>query len=582
MYLLLILLAMQFVSIYLLQSLERYYLNNFSASLSSQGQLVATFLQRYMGGPDVDELARLTQEFAREARVEMAVVDRGGGVICASSARQERFPTLLDQATAARALSGSLSSTVRIDPDSGDRTLHLAVPISGDGSTPLGAVYLVASLEDTYATLHDIRKILLTATLLALGITAVVGFALARTITQPIRAITSRAARMASGDFDQYIEVRSGDEIGQLAKAFNYLTERLRDTLGEISGEKAKVEAIIRHMADGLVAVDRTGRIIVINRAAARMLGVTGREVLGQPAQAVFGELLPQALLRQCIQGSRQLSQELRLERSGRLLRAQVAPFRSARGRVTGAVVVLQDITEHHRLEQMRREFLANVSHELRTPLTTVKSYVETLLDGAMEDPILGRRFLEVVQRETDRMARLVNDLLQLSQMEYLRQRWKRQPLNIEDVIADVVERLRLEASSKGLSLRVDSEPELPQVLGDAEQLGQVLANLLSNAIKFTPPGGSVAVTAQRHPRGVAVTVRDTGIGIPREDLPRVFDRFYRVEKARSREMGGTGLGLSIAREIVEAHDGSIEIESEPGRGTRVTLVVPMVQEGRS
>jgi two-component system sensor histidine kinase VicK len=289
----------------------------------------------------------------------------------------------------------------------------------------------------------------------------------------------------------------------------------------------------------------------------------------------VLGDILSEDALRETLKGYRGISQEITLRRPVyRALRAQFAPLRNEDGRLAGTVVVFQDITDQERLESLRKEFVANVSHELRTPLTTIKSYVETLLDGAMEDRDLRPHFLEVVDEETDRMVRLVNNLLDLSTLDYEGANLEMKPFSLAGAIRDAVEALAVQSKKRGMAVSIEAPPGPLTALGDRERIQQVVMNLISNAIKFTPEGGDVRISILQADGWYRVSVKDNGIGIPKEEIPRIFDRFYRVDKARSRQLGGTGLGLSIARQIVEAHGGQVEIKSEMGEGTIVTFTL--------
>lgn len=595
-FLLLILLAMELIGVYLLGSLEDYYLDSFSENLASQSQIIASWLTRYMtktpGEDDAERQAaieRLTVELGEDQAVEVIVIDPEG-VILASSEREDPLVGKHFSAPGevAAALAGSPSEIVRVDAVTGQRRLYLSVPVQADGQV-LGALYLSASLEKIYATLAEIRAILFSATILALAVTAVSGFVLSRTITGPIREITTRAGRLAKGEFDQEIRIHSQDEIGQLASMFNYLAGRLRQTLVEISSEKGKVEAIINYMADGLLALDQEGRVLLINPAAARIFHLNPEGVVGGPLARVMPELdtLSRAKSRDGSPHPLQPWTEQLSLPDGLVLRAHFAPLWDGAAQVTGTVIVLQDITEQEKLTSLRKEFVANVSHELRTPLTSIKSYVETLLDGALQDQDVTEKFLGVVASETDRMARLVSDLLQLSRLDYDEADWDRTSFHLGDLAREVLVKMAGPIERKGHWVGIDAEPGLPPAWGDRDKIQQVLINLVGNAVEYTSPGGTISVElAGRGGGRLEVAVRDNGVGIPPKDLPRVFDRFYRVDKGRSRELGGTGLGLSIAREIVERHGGSMGIESAPGEGTRVWFTLDADEqppgEGRS
>lgn len=623
-YLLLILFAMQVVGLYVFRSLQRYYHSSFAQTLDSHAALLGSFAQRYLPpGSDRAMLHALVSDFARQSGYVVGIFDSRGELVAAASpsslvsgsaswaagegaprrgewsARKNEGSTSLspwndlddirptsstsffDGAQVARSLSGARMGVVRTHPASGERQLHLSLPVPGASGEVAGVVYLVGSLEPTYKTISDVRAILLAATVLAIAVTLGLALTLARTITGPIEAVTRGAARMAEGEFEQEIPVRSDDEVGRLARMFNHLALRLRETLSEVTREREKLSAILTHMADGLVAIDREGRVILINPAAGRILRVKVREQMGRPYRDLLGGLDLDEPVEETLAGRRGISREIQVgDEPARTVKVEFAPLRGELGSPAGAVMLLRDITEEARLEGMRREFIANVSHELKTPLTAVKSYVETLLYYPPDDKDLARKFLTVVNHETDRMTRLVNDLAYLSRLDSEPPSlMRRDRVLLDEVAADVVGKMMVHAENKGLSLRWCPPREGVFVKGDADRLAQVVINLVSNAINFTLPGGEVRVRVTVEGALARLEVEDTGIGIPAEDLPRVFDRFYRVDKARSREQGGSGLGLSIVKQIVLAHGGEVDIKSEVGKGTQVVVAIPVYEE---
>lgn len=575
-YLLLILVAMQLSGAYLLNQLEETYVSQIQDDLHQRAQLLMGQVSNYTVGGQLDKAS--TAVLVAGWPGDVLVLDANGTVIGASAqkaANQELIGKKFTHDDISPALVGQ--ETRRRGQENGERMAFEALPITR-ADRVVGVLYLKASLEEAYSRLRDIREVFLVATLIALGFTALLGTALARTITGPVREVTRTAARIAGGDFGQFIQVRSTDEIGQLGEMFNRMTRRLQQTMDEIRGEKNKVEAILTYMADGLLALDPEGRVTKLNPAAEQMLLAAEKEVLGRLPDEVWPGVRLGEAVAMAQRENRSVTWEIRFNQQ--TLMAHVTPLQGRANDAAGTVVVFHDITELERLETMRREFVADVSHELKTPLTTVKSYVETLLDGAAESPELRDRFLKVVQNETDRMARLVRDLLQLSQLDQGRAQWDVHPIDLSELVEDSLDRLAVPLETKRLKVSKLYEPDTPPAVGDREKLQQVLVNLLANAIEFTPPQGEITVVVKPGGAMVWVEVRDTGIGIPREDLPRIFDRFYRVDKARSRTLGGTGLGLAIARQIVELSGGTICINSEVGQGTQVIFSVPAAGNG--
>ncbi|NLU33061.1 MAG: cell wall metabolism sensor histidine kinase WalK [Clostridiaceae bacterium] len=411
---------------------------------------------------------------------------------------------------------------------------------------------------------------MLVSILAALGI----GYMMARTITRPISNIMQKAEKISRGDFGQKLDIESNDEIGKLAKTFNFMSSKLRDTLAEITSEKKKIETIMKNMTDGVVAFDNNGGVVHINDAARDMLGNMVLNLNLDTFLKAFNITPPEEGQdengRQCLNGVQH-----RVEFGGRYLKLQFAAITDDQDNIEGLVTVIQDITEEQKLDNMRREFVANVSHELRTPLTSVKSYTETLLDGALGDPATTEHFLRVINDETDRMARLVRDLLILSQHDS-GIRLNMEDISAGDLVASCVERLRREAEQKEQDLRYNIRPGIPLISGDRYRLDQLLVNVIGNAIKYTPEKGKITVNCYSERDKVIIIVEDNGIGIPEQDVERIFERFYRVDKARSRQMGGTGLGLAIAKEIAVLHGGNITAKSRIGRGTQVFIELPV------
>lgn len=572
-YLLLILVAFQLSGLYLLVNLQRAYIHQVEDDLSQRAQLLIGQLSNYNIGGKLDPQG--IKEFMASWPVGNAIVLDANGTVIGATLRQPEHVELVGKKFSNDDVSPALvgqPKTTSQGEENGEPMTYLAMPLFSSNRV-VGVVYLKGSLKEAYDRLKNIRDVLLTAAAIALGATAALSVMLARTITGPVREVTRKAALMAGGKFDQTIEVRSSDEVGKLGEMFNRMTDRLVQTLDEIEGEKNKVEAILSHMADGLLALDAGGRTIKLNPAAERLLGTTEVEVLGRRPEETWPEMKLDTALAQAQKEGRPLTQEIRY--GSLVLLAHVTPLKGERNQPAGTVVVLHDITELEKLERMRREFVANVSHELKTPLTTVKSYVETLLDGAAEEPEVRARFLRVVEAETDRMARLVKDLLHLSQLDQGNASWDVQPYEVPPLVEECVSKLAVPAERKGLAVKRVYAADLRSGLFDRDKLQQVILNLLANAIEFTPTKGEIIVDARNHGAMVRVAVRDSGIGIPKEDLPRIFERFYRVDKARSRMLGGTGLGLAIARQIVEHLGGAISIDSELGRGTEVVFTIP-------
>lgn len=450
----------------------------------------------------------------------------------------------------------------------------ISYPIYSSTNDFVGIIYINADLSEIEDNMKKINNMLTYATIWALAITVILGSLLARTITDPIKEVISKAEKLAKGEFEQIVTVKSNDEVGQLTGMFNYLSDRLKTTLDETGNEKNKLNTILTNMTDGIIAVASNGEIIHTNPAVYDIFSITKEEMENKNFDDISSKLSWGINHEDLFTNSEKANNILVI--NDLIIKTTVVLFGNEKNEKVGAIIVLQDVTEQERLDRMRKEFVANVSHELRTPLTTIKSYTETLLDGALDNKEHAINFLKVIDTESERMTRLVKDLLQLSKLEYDSIQWNMKKISIYKIVNECVYRMNISAEQKNQKLEFNSDLDIPEIMGDKDRIEQVIVNILSNAIKYTPENGKILINLSLEENNVLVEVADNGIGIPKEDLPRLFERFYRVDKARSRMLGGTGLGLSIASQIVEAHKGKIKIQSEYGQGTQVFISLPV------
>lgn len=479
----------------------------------------------------------------------------------------------LDPTLILSAYNGEMKDNIKVEPNESAVFKHLAYPVFDEVGQVKGILYMTDDIQDVYRTIDQTQKILISATLLALSITIFLGFLIANSITVPIRDVTKKAERMAKGDFDQFVDVKSDDEIGQLASMFNYLTLKLKETIQEMELEKSKLNTIFNYMADGVIAIDTEGNVIHANPVAINILQLEDISNINIFTKDFLKDIVLEDVEFKDIT-TYDKGKIVEINKS--VYQLKYAPYRNEQDNIGGIIIVFQDITQQHKLDNMRKEFVANVSHELKTPITTIKSYTETLMEYENLDEELSYKFLSVIDKECDRMARIVRDLLQLSNLDYNKTKWNKVECKVDKLIEDVCLKLDLAFKEKNHKLIIDMEENLPNIIVDVDGIEQVILNVLSNAIKYTPDNGEIIVSARRNDDKIVIKVKDNGIGIPKEDINRIFERFYRVDKGRSRELGGTGLGLSIARQIVQAHNGEITLESEYNAGTEVSIALPI------
>jgi len=450
--------------------------------------------------------------------------------------------------------------------------MDYAVPIISSDGTPQYIVYIKDTKDELQSITGSMALIVLQALLIGSVIAIIMGYLLSRTITIPIINLTKRAERVASGEFDSLPLSKSDDEIGRLSNTFQYMSTTLHESIDEVNAEKTKVENILENMTDGILAFNPKGNLIHINPEAKKILELDADAPTD--FDSVFGALNADITFGDLLYLHIDSPVERRLEIGTRFIRFNFVTFYYDK-KTAGILVVMHDITKQEKLELSRREFVANVSHELRTPLTTVKSYAETLLDMSAGDEMQSR-FLGTIVKETDRMTRIVKDLLTLSRLDMDRDAPKNyESIDLDSFVRDIVERMRINADSKNQILTYTAVNKTPTFMSDKDRLEQVVINIVSNALKYTSTGGKIEVFTGRIYNDLYIKVVDNGIGIPKENQSRIFERFYRVDKARSRDTGGTGLGLAIAKQIMDNLGGNISITSEYGKGTEVIITIP-------
>jgi two-component system phosphate regulon sensor histidine kinase PhoR len=533
---------------------------------------VAPLLQSDTDPTAMDELAR---RWATPLEARVTVIGADGLILAESHEDRTRMDNHLHRPEVQQALHTGQGSSTRYSATLGYDMMYAAVPIQASDEQLLGVMRVALPLGTMEANVSRLRRgIVLAGLVMALAAALLAVFIAGRT-TRPLGTLTAVAERMAAGDLDARLFPSRRDEVGQLTRAFSHMANRIREQVTSLAEEQSRLEAVLDHMADGVLITDGNGQVRLLNAAAARLLETSEERALGRS----FAQVAPYhpliELWRACRQQGEEQIEMVEVSRHGLFLQAIVTPFKEADAE--GYLVILQDLTRVRRLETVRRDFISNISHELRTPLAGLKALVDTLRGGAIKDRPAAKRFLKRMDAEVDALTQMVEELLELSRIESGQAPLRLTPTPVAEVVIPPLDRLRPQAERAGLALTVQLPPELPSVLADADRVRLVLTNLVHNAVKFTPPGGRIVVTAQAAGDQVLFSVQDSGVGIPASDLPRVFERFYKADRARSG--GGTGLGLAIAKHVVQGHGGSIWAESVEGQGSTFHFTLPAAVE---
>ena len=565
---LLILSLMTVVGAFLINSVMAFYLEDFYNQMSdvfSRESLTRDLTTETPGEEDgAQAILAILEAYSGELGLDgysrtLFILDGETGEYLAGNNDEAGKNLSYDSSNLTHALATGEDSS---SPNMAADYMDVAVTLERGGSPYV--IYVLDNKSTVNSLISQMFVLILESLVFGLVISILLSFLLSKTMIIPIQRLTEGAIRVAHGDFSRKIQVASRDEIGVLTDTFNDMAGQLRDTLAQVENERNKLDTLFLHMTDGVVAFSRDGAVIHSNPAAEEMLGrsITGEATYGE----LFGDLVP---LESVLQAPDYLEEERR--EGERFLQLLLAPF--DRDRQGGVLVVLHDVTQQRKNQEMQREFVANVSHELRTPLTNIRSYAETLSDSAGELPAATeKKFLGVILNESDRMTHIVQDLLTLSRFDSGRDDLHLVRFPFDVAVQDLYNAVYMEAQRHDHKIKLKLEPNLPSIVADRERVVQVMMNIVSNSIKYTPNGGHILISAGREGDRVWMQVDDDGIGIPQKDRPRIFERFYRVDKARSRQSGGTGLGLSIAKEIVDRHEGVLELVDRDGPGLSVRM----------
>lgn len=594
-FVILLLFALQLIGANFITQLEKKMLDSYHEDRQTQLEFLETTIEPYLQAATENEeeesptedIQSLLSDFSGSGISEILVVD-AESVIVATSDRTQlsvvgRRSDDLDTNQAML-----LEETVKrqvIDPITNTRRWKIAIPILKDDASGelLGAISIESNIESVYKQISQITWIFINASLVAVVLSLLLANMVARAITAPIKEMKSQTLAIANGDFSGKLKARGNDELGQLALSINDLSDRVSGAQESIEAEKRRLDSVLAHMTDGVLSTDRQGKIVLINEMGRTMLNLTNEEAEGQLLLTVL-QLDENLTFRELLEKQEDILVPVENTLgSDLLLHASFSLIQRDSGFISGIVCVLHDVTEQERIEQERKDFVSNVSHELRTPLTSMRSYLEALNDGAWKDPDIAPKFLEVTQNETDRMIRMIQDLLHLSRIDVGKSEFDVEIVNLNELLEHVLSRFDMMVNSsdyagKHYVIKRDIEKEPVWADIDTDPMIQVLDNIMNNAVKYSPDGGTITGKLRLTGNHVIISISDQGMGIPKKDLRKVFSRFYRVDGARSRSMGGSGLGLAISKEVVQQHGGTIWAESQIGEGTTFNISLPYVQ----
>lgn len=582
-FILILLISIEIIGAYFIRGLEKSIVDNFTKGMDTQVAALANTLSSELDRDQADDetiqanIQRLLDNSSTSEMIEMRVVDEKGIVLATTDVSGK---SAIGKKNDYQELDDFTIKSMKVaDKDTHSRVLINVHPIqSMTGDTVLGALYVKSDMEDQYQQIKNIAVIFVTASLLAVGISMVVAILIAHSITQPIGEMREQALRIARGDYSRKVTVHGKDELGQLAVTFNQLAEQIEETQDAMESERNRLNSVLSHMSDGVVATDRRGKVITINDMALSLLGISKEAAIGQNILNLL-DIEKDYTLRKILESTEELLIERKESKYGdtMIIRVEFSMIRRESGFISGLVAVLHDVTEQEQNERDRREFVSNVSHELRTPLTSMRSYIETLSEGAWQDQEMAPRFLKITLDETDRMIRMINDLLDLSRMDNGNLKLNIEMVNFNELVNFVLDRFDVIIANSEKKYRIVREftqrPLFVEV--DTDRMIQVIDNIMNNAIKYSPDGGKITVRLMETHNNVILSITDQGLGIPKKDISRIFERFYRVDKARARKQGGTGLGLAISKEVVKALGGTIWATSIENYGSTFYISLP-------
>ena len=585
-----LMISLQLIVANFLRQLETQMISNFQEQIQLQVGFLKNSVQPILARDDKDEvkiaeISKILQDYPTGSSiVEARIMDTQGYIL--GTTNQSQQSVVGTRTTEADAQQGLLTNDVYAYNYTEHENRYWKIvspisPISGNSGNPLGIISVTTNIESRYTQVKDIGVIFVSSSLIAIVLVIIITFLISQGITKPIAEMKKQTEKIAEGNYTGEVKIYSDDELGQLGQAINDLSLKIKEAQESTESERQRLDSVLRHMSDGVIATDRRGRIVIMNTAALDILNLKSEKVIGIPLLEIL-PLEERVTFRELLETQQERLIYLEEDGEDSMIQCEFSVIQRESGFISGLVCVLTDVTEQQKIERERRNFVSNVSHELRTPLTSIKSYTEALVDGAWENKEIAPGFLNVIETETDRMMRMITDLLNLSRMDQNRFGLEKEFINMNELVVHIVNRFEMVLQSepyrdKNYRILTDITQRDLWVELDQDKITQVLDNIINNAIKYSPDGGRIIIRLMETHTDIIVSVSDEGLGIARKDIPHLFDRFYRVDKARSRAMGGSGLGLAIAQEVVQLHGGKIWVNSIENKGSTFFVSLPYI-----
>jgi len=574
-YVLIIVVSSAIIAVFTDYVLKEYYRDEIAHELEISAVIVDDMLGNSAISKNPSELQNLVKRLGEKIKTRITVVGSDGFVIADSESDPKTMENHKNRLEIEKALSGVTGKSVRHSDTLNVDMMYVAIPLKSRGRI-IGAVRLSMFLNDVNKKTKKIHRIIIVAVLVGILAALLLSIVVGKSFVNPILIMKSAAEKISKGDFSRKLDFRTDDELAQLGNSLNVMSEELQKKISEIVKEKNELSAVLSGMSEGVLVIEKSKKIALINPALSEMLYFRSADVAGKYYWEVIGNEEINSFIESALDVQQSLKKDIViLLPEEHYIEMQTSPIFYDRKELFGIVCVFHDITQIKRLEKIKSEFLANASHELKTPITAISGFVETLKEGAIEKKQDAKRFLDIIESNVKRLDNLVGDMLTISKSESKELKLKKIRLNLKMVVENVIAMYREKVSKKKQIIKTDFQQDFPEINADEEKLEQVFSNLLDNAIKFTGDSGNIVIKGEYSENSIKLNISDTGIGISKDHIPRIFERFYRVDTARSREMGGTGLGLAIVKHIVQLHGGTVSVESQPNKGSTFIIELP-------